>query len=107
MPVSLKNYQSKPPVIMVSRTGKPLMARGASRSDLLLFAKARWHFTSSKGSDFLIKALLGFFRLSRNHHPSEEDPCLPTFPKTHAERRTAMAVPAERAHPARAALAAP
>lgn len=29
------------------------MARGASSSDLLAFAKARWHFTSSQGSVFL------------------------------------------------------
>lgn len=55
------NYRSKLSAIMRSRTGKPLVARGASSSDLLVFAEARWHFTSYKGSDFQIKKLLWFF----------------------------------------------
>lgn len=54
------NYRSKLSVIMWNRTGKPLTAKGASSSDLLVFTKARWHFTSSQGSDFLIRKLLWF-----------------------------------------------
>lgn len=55
------NYRTKLSVITWSRTGKPLVATGVSSSDLLVFAKARWHFTGSQGSDFLIKKLLWFF----------------------------------------------
>lgn len=76
-----------------SRTGKALVARGASSSDLLAFAGARWHFPSSQGSDFLIKLLLRFLfcvQPEGNERPSKEKtfPCF-SLPKTSGKERTA------------------
>lgn len=108
------NYRSKLSAIMRSRTGKPLVARGASSSDLLVFTEARWHFTSSKGSDFQIKKLLWFFSQLKGNDSSskQKNLSLSISPQSPGKSKNATAIQPEersplRAHPTLAVLATP